>query len=95
MDATRATDFIREQIKLADFDRERVRVRAVESADGTKVEVYADTIDPIPGTILRRTNYNPIDIGDIGDEGYREQLRMIISSMAKEVLEEGQEQHGG
>jgi len=81
MDAARAIELVDAAIKHAKFDRERFRVRAQESADGTGVEVYADTRFRLANGQLA-TNYQPISIEDVTDDvACAEELRMLVQSM--------------
>ena len=83
IDAALAVDMVDVAIKHAQFDRERFRVKAVQSADGTKVEVYADTRFRLANGQLA-TNYQAINIEDLScDVGCAEQLRMVVESMVE------------
>tara|TARA_Y100000034_G_C6710471_1_gene313807 strand:+ start:114 stop:416 length:303 start_codon:yes stop_codon:yes gene_type:complete len=73
-------ELVEEAIKNAAFDRKRFRVKAIESADGTEVELYADTVHRDSQGKLS-TNYSSIPVDSVSrDPACKEELRMLVES---------------
>ena len=73
-------ELVEEAIKNAAFDRERFRIKAQESVDGTEVGLHADTVHPDSQGRLS-TNYSPILVESASiDPACEEELRMLVES---------------
>lgn len=92
MDAARALTIVELAIKNAVFDRERFRVVARESVDGTTVELHADTVHRDAQGRLS-TNFDSIPVESVSaDAAGEEELRLLVESMVGSVAEFVEEQ---
>ena len=80
LQASIIVELVEEAIKNAAFDRERFRITAQESVDGTEVGLHADTVHPDSQGRLY-TNYSPIPVDSVSrDPACEEELRMLVES---------------
>jgi hypothetical protein len=86
MNIERLLDWVNKAIHLATFDRERFRVRAIQSVDGTEIQMYAETRFPFPeeGKIL--VNYQIVRLEDCANGFDVRQLTDIVEG-AVQMLE--------